>query len=854
MKGIVVTAVLLASSLASGAVGTPFYAAGRSDRFVFHAPDAFGVVEQDGLWLEFERGGVIRWGLDSQSPLRFEPTGGRPGTMTVVMGEKPRTTELTEAVFARDSATGIELYLQRTHAGLKSTFVLPAGQREVTLFYEGPESLELKPTSLSFSLGEVRAEERDLRCSQLLSGQVREIPCAFERRPRDGSRVRYAIVASPLDANEPVTIDPVLQWGVPGGGELDDRADVVSGSVGTVPWIGMAGTVFSGSSLGSTAVGTPNGPGTKSDVMLGMSTPTSNPGVSLYLIGGSGNERVNALQALGNSICLVGSSDTSDTSLYNTVRHVPSGSTGTNAFLYFMERPYDDTTLGGTVMGGTGEDIAYAVNGPNSNQFFVGGQTTSSDFQSCAGCTNLSSPSASPFLMRIFRLPGDFTPNPTNGVYLPTPAGAGGRVSSIAVMGGRILFAKQYFGFSLAGELGEVYGDGGIAPTSSPRLDPASVDYAGVMTKLHLAAGNGSLYAAATVIPPAMVNGAPIQNLPSGGPVGVLIKLQLDGGALTPEWSTYVGAKASKTQISGLISDVLGEALLIGSTDVLEPINRGSQVDGGSLSHVFIEQRSMDAGIRFRTLFGGPKGADEGGGLYEVPTANPSDVQTFYSATLEGKDESYPSGSSNQPTRTDAGREYFFGYFRTDKTAPDASFNTLGEDVPSVFTPAIGYGVAESNAPLKTVIASLQCPRPEDDYFHREDFTDGGLVLPYTSYDCPTSAPGFYEASLYVMNADGYDRSFHIRSMVRLEDGGIPPERVLDAGIDGGADAGEDAGIPGAGEPDAGAKDAGQTDAGVEEPEGPHRSVAGCSCDAVTSAPLLALALLTLISRRRRAE
>ena len=279
-----------------------------------------------------------------------------------------------------------------------------------------------------------------------------------------------------------------------------------------------------------------------------------------FFVGGSGEDRINSFAGNGTTFALAGSTDSPDLPVANVPQTMLAG--GKDAFFGILSPFYSTAVLYG-YLGGSGNDVAYAVAVQSGNQVWIGGQTSSADFPFASGA--LSGPSDG-FLAEVTTRSSFFLPNPTVAVTAWQIGGSGDDSIRALEASPSTMVSSTYAAIPISFR---IYGIGFAGVTTSPDLPVASA----------------------------------AQSQPGGGEDGFVG--MWDPTAAAPRWFTYLGGSGTD-EATAITEDWAGDLYVGGWTassdlpvvNALQPANAGGE-DG--MLAIF----DYNGGLQHLTYYGG---------------------------------------------------------------------------------------------------------------------------------------------------------------------------------------------------------------------------------------------------------
>ncbi len=280
-------------------------------------------------------------------------------------------------VFYPNLYPGVTLELSGVPAGgLKYEFRVDPGADAsvIEVLYEGAPSLSVSKDG-SLAVGTAAGDLREDAPVSYYDGGG-EARCAFELR----STTSYGFACTDLDPARTLVIDPFVYSTLLGGGVWDRARSVAVDAEGSVYIVGETRSrdfPTTPGALNTSAPGSVNGFVAKVD-------PTGSTLLyATYLGGGFGDSAVAVAVAPGGEAVVVGSTGSPDfpvtAGAFDTAH-----SEGTDAFLVRLSADGSGLVYS-TLLGGIGDDAAFAVAIDQAGKADVVGQTLSPDFPTTAG-------------------------------------------------------------------------------------------------------------------------------------------------------------------------------------------------------------------------------------------------------------------------------------------------------------------------------------------------------------------------------------------------------------------------------------------------------------------------------------
>jgi hypothetical protein len=267
---------------------------------------------------------------------------------------------------------GIDLVYYGNHRRLEYDFVVSAhaDPSQIDLRIKGAKSVHLDPeNNLILETGSGELHFQSPVVYQQIRGQ--RVPVQGSFAVKDSSHITFLL--SQYDRNQPLVIDPVLEYGTYIGGSGDDQASGIAvDGTGSVYVAGYTdSTDFPAATLGSLPSGTTH-------VFVAKLDATGSNLVYADYIGGNSQDYGYALALDGsNHVYVTGSTASSDFPTVNAYQGTYPGSF--NAFLTEISAE-GSSLLYSTYLGGDGSDIPTGVAIDNTGDMFVAGNTTSDNF------------------------------------------------------------------------------------------------------------------------------------------------------------------------------------------------------------------------------------------------------------------------------------------------------------------------------------------------------------------------------------------------------------------------------------------------------------------------------------------
>jgi hypothetical protein len=267
---------------------------------------------------------------------------------------------------------GIDLVYYGNHRRLEYDFVISphADPSQIDLRIKGAKSVHLDPeNNLILETGGGELHFQSPVVYQQIHGQ--RVPVQGSFAVKDSSHITFHL--SQYDRNQPLVIDPVLEYGTYLGGSGNDQAfGIAVDSTGSVYVAGYTDSAdFPSATLGSLPSGATH-------VFVAKLDATASNLVYADYIGGNSQDYGYALALDGsNHVYVTGSTASSDFPTVNAYQGTYPGSF--NAFLTEVSAE-GSSLLYSTYLGGDGSDIPAGVAVDNAGDMFVAGNTTSDNF------------------------------------------------------------------------------------------------------------------------------------------------------------------------------------------------------------------------------------------------------------------------------------------------------------------------------------------------------------------------------------------------------------------------------------------------------------------------------------------
>jgi uncharacterized protein (TIGR03437 family) len=441
---------------------------------------------------------------------------------------------------------GIDAIYYGKDGRLEYDFVIAPGAnpRRIALHYDGGSARV--DASGDLVLGKLRQHRPVVY--QVIGGQRREIAARYALR---GQTVRFEL--GTYDRTRELVIDPAVTWATYFGSSGSETGEAVA--VDANGNIYLAGTSF--------------GPSGYGDVLFAKLTPDGTSALFTGIFGGSYDNECHgiAVDASGN-IYLAGETNSPDFPASSSLTVSP-GYNG-DAFISKIDAT-GKSLVYSSYLGGSGQEIAYAIALDKSNSAYITGATVSPDFPVSRGTAQTTQAGGVDAFVTKFDANG-------NGVYSTFLGGAG-----------------DDYGFAIAADSsGDVYVTGSTTSTGFPTTQSAFQ---------------------------AKLAGATDAFVTKLSPTGTIV------------YSTYLGGSGDEDAFA-IALDSGGAAYITGQTASADfPTLNAAQSKLAGTSNMFVAKVNGDgASLAYSTYLGG-SGADAGNGIavdtagsaYVIGTATSTD-------------------------------------------------------------------------------------------------------------------------------------------------------------------------------------------------------------------------------------
>ena len=277
-----------------------------------------------------------------------------------------------ERVRYDDVYPGIDVEYYGNGGELEYDFVVHPGAspQDIAIRFEGAERVTLDDGDLLVQVGQKTIRQLAPIAYQRSGDRMTAVTSNYALS--DDGTVRFDLAA--YDVNQPLIIDPVVQYSTYLGGGLADRGLAIA-----VDESGNAYVVGETRSLDFPLASSPQtDPETDADVFIAKLNATGTGLLFATYVGGSGRDRGNdvVIDASG-SICITGETASTDFPVIDASQPDYGGG---EADAFVTRISSDGSTIEfSTYIGGSGDDRAYGIDVDAGNEIFIAGESESED-------------------------------------------------------------------------------------------------------------------------------------------------------------------------------------------------------------------------------------------------------------------------------------------------------------------------------------------------------------------------------------------------------------------------------------------------------------------------------------------
>jgi len=345
------------------------------------------LLKRDGISLRGRAGSIGLTFLGANPNPKIEGVMPQSGHSNYLFGNDPSKWRTNATNYSRVHYgalyPGIHLVYYGNQRQLEYDLVVAPGAEPKTIIlqFEGGNRPRLSSKGDLVLSDEVRLLKP--RAYQVVDGFQKQIPSRYVLK----SRNRVAFAVARYDHSLPLVIDPVLSYATYLGGSSDDEAyAVATDSSGNAYVTGYTASVDFPATSGAYKTANQGG---ASDVFVAKFSPTGTLVYATYL-GGSGDDTAYGIAVDSSNEPYITGSTTSTNFPTTTGAYRTAYRGGASDAFVAKLNAAGNGLVYSTYLGGSGDDIGYAVALDSGNEVTVTGSTSSSDFPTSTGAYRTS--------------------------------------------------------------------------------------------------------------------------------------------------------------------------------------------------------------------------------------------------------------------------------------------------------------------------------------------------------------------------------------------------------------------------------------------------------------------------------